>query len=341
MMTMRKTLIFGAVLLGAATAAVGAAQATYIMIDDFDDLTLGPINGQNAWHAPDADSAVTPDPDDADNQVLTVLTSSTYLRRPAILPAGKTRMLFLRFRYEEQLSVSFGMSQQLYPFQFGDFDVELNLTSTKDDLRVNDDGNYVELTSLEPQHWYNCWIAIDNAADVSSIWIHDRPFEPATAADQLSVDGRTEFPFRGLVPNDLNNFFIKTGGGDGIAGPLILDDICLQDADGVDLSYPTDTVSSVSPHPARLHLRGAWPNPFNPQTTISFTLDEAQPITLTVYDLSGRRVRVLATGAWEAGPHAIRWDGRDEAGAGAASGVYLARLTGRRGVQSTKMLLAR
>ena len=154
-------------------------------------------------------------------------------------------MLFVRFRYEEQLSASFGMSQVLIPNQFGEYDVELSLTSTKDDLRINDDGTYLELATLEAEHWYNVWLCIDNEADVTSVWMHDRPNEPATRDDQLSIDGRTEFPFRGSVANDLKNFFVKTGGGSGVAGPLLLDDIYLQDSYGIDLSNPTTSVTAV------------------------------------------------------------------------------------------------
>ena len=339
-MILRKILILGAVALGAVIATGGVAAAGYIMVDNFDGLELGPIEGQNEWRAPADNSAVTLDPENASNQVLSVLTESTYLTHPTVVPEGEARMFFLRFRYEEQLSVSFGLTQSAFPTQFGDFDVELSLTSTRDELRINDDGTYKELITLEDEHWYNCWLYVDNAADVSSIWLHDRPGEAATAADQLAIDGSTEFPFRTIASTDLKSFFIKTGGGDGVAGPLILDDLYLQNAPGVDLSYPPEVAAVVEPHRARMQLREAWPNPFNPQTTISFTLDESQPIELSVYDVSGRLVRQLDSGVREAGTHAISWDGRDRTGAGVASGIYLVRLSGRQEAQTKKILLA-
>ncbi len=78
--------------------------------------------------------------------------------------------------------------------------------------------------------------------------------------------------------------------------------------------------------PEGYRLESAYPNPFNPATTIGFTLPEAQSITLTVYDALGRTVRVLADGVFAAGAHTVAWDGRAAGGEGVPSGVYLYRL---------------
>jgi hypothetical protein len=68
------------------------------------------------------------------------------------------------------------------------------------------------------------------------------------------------------------------------------------------------------------------PNPFEGGTEIRFTLDEGGEVSLRVYDVLGRRVATLAEGELAAGPHAVTWDGTDEAGLSAASGTYLYRL---------------
>lgn len=83
------------------------------------------------------------------------------------------------------------------------------------------------------------------------------------------------------------------------------------------------------------------PNPFNPHTVLALDLHEATDVDLAVYDLAGRRVRVLADGMLAAGPHAMPWDGRDERGHDVASGVYLARLSIASGVQVQRMVLLR
>jgi hypothetical protein len=82
-----------------------------------------------------------------------------------------------------------------------------------------------------------------------------------------------------------------------------------------------------------------YPNPFNPSTIIEFTLPHRQRISLTVYDLLGRKTAVLSDGVFEAGTHAITWDGRDFTGARAASGVYLYRLKADQEQSTRKMIL--
>ncbi|MEZ4387172.1 MAG: FlgD immunoglobulin-like domain containing protein [Candidatus Krumholzibacteriia bacterium] len=65
------------------------------------------------------------------------------------------------------------------------------------------------------------------------------------------------------------------------------------------------------------------PNPFNPRTTVSFTLGATARATVTVRDASGRRVRVLCDETLGAGRHALLWNGRDQQGRDCPSGVYL------------------
>ena len=73
------------------------------------------------------------------------------------------------------------------------------------------------------------------------------------------------------------------------------------------------------------------PNPFNPSTRLRFALERAGTVALAVYDARGRLVRDLGAQAWPAGEHAVTWNGRDEAGRAAASGVYYVRLVGEDG----------
>ena len=78
--------------------------------------------------------------------------------------------------------------------------------------------------------------------------------------------------------------------------------------------------------PIEYHIR-AYPNPFNPSTTIRFDLPEAGEVELAVYNVRGQRVATLAKGMCDQGEHAIKWDGLDHRGTGVSSGVYLCRLT--------------
>jgi hypothetical protein len=73
-------------------------------------------------------------------------------------------------------------------------------------------------------------------------------------------------------------------------------------------------------------LEAARPNPFNPSTTIAFTLAAPDRATLSVYTVDGRLVRNLLDGSLSAGPHAARWDGTGMDGRPVSSGTYLYRL---------------
>ena len=85
-------------------------------------------------------------------------------------------------------------------------------------------------------------------------------------------------------------------------------------------------VGEASPRPAELTLHGAHPNPFNPRTTIAFSLRAAGPVRLAVHDLAGREVRELASSTFAAGRHEVAWDGCDDRGRALPAGVYACRV---------------
>ena len=90
----------------------------------------------------------------------------------------------------------------------------------------------------------------------------------------------------------------------------------------------------------RLTLGRNHPNPFNPVTTIEFSVpSDAGRVELGIYNVAGRRVRTLASGELEAGPHSVMWDGRDENGRSCSSGIYFMRLTAGRETRTGKMTL--
>jgi hypothetical protein len=95
----------------------------------------------------------------------------------------------------------------------------------------------------------------------------------------------------------------------------------------------------VAQTPAPLALLAARPNPFNPRTTVAFSVDRGQRVKLTVVDLAGRRVKVLADDDFDAGRHEVFWRGLDEAGHRVASGVYFVTLQADRFHQARKLVL--
>ena len=88
-------------------------------------------------------------------------------------------------------------------------------------------------------------------------------------------------------------------------------------------------------------LGDPFPSPFNAEVTIPFALAEAGPVRISVYNLMGQQVRVLADGWLAAGEHRMRWDGRTDMGVEAASGVYWAVLYAGEIVQTVKLALIR
>ncbi len=89
---------------------------------------------------------------------------------------------------------------------------------------------------------------------------------------------------------------------------------------------PTTVGTEDGGVPAPATLGQNHPNPFNPQTTITFRLREERTIILAVYRSDGRRVRTLVRDRMPAGVHETRWDGRDDRGRPEASGTYIYRL---------------
>ena len=97
--------------------------------------------------------------------------------------------------------------------------------------------------------------------------------------------------------------------------------------DGSVVLHGGATIEFAPASPARSFLGPNVPNPFNPTTTLRYGLDAAGPVRLAVYDGRGRLVRMLARSAWSRpGFYTATWDGLDESGRAAASGVYHARL---------------
>jgi hypothetical protein len=93
--------------------------------------------------------------------------------------------------------------------------------------------------------------------------------------------------------------------------------------------------------PAVTRLISACPNPFNPETTITYSLSQPKWASIGVYELTGRRVVLLANDTFAAGSHSVTWNGRDENGRAMPSGPYLVRLESASGVEARKVMLVK
>jgi hypothetical protein len=91
----------------------------------------------------------------------------------------------------------------------------------------------------------------------------------------------------------------------------------------------------------RVALSGlkAAPSPFRGNTLFSFTLGQAGPVAVSVYDPAGRRVREIFRGSLAAGSYSMPWNGRDDGGAGLRSGVYFLRVSAGPVSRSCRLLM--
>ena len=113
-------------------------------------------------------------------------------------------------------------------------------------------------------------------------------------------------------------------------------------ASNATLVIEEDTSTPVAPPgvapPLSVRLLPAFPNPFTAGVTIPLRLSRAVPVRVEVFDLSGRRVRVLANGLLPAGEQILGWDGEDSAGRPAPAGIYFYRLAAAGRLQVRKLV---
>ncbi|NIR50679.1 choice-of-anchor B family protein [candidate division KSB1 bacterium] len=104
-------------------------------------------------------------------------------------------------------------------------------------------------------------------------------------------------------------------------------------------SNPTSVSSGAAGISAGFALLGNYPNPFNPETTISYQLAEQSPVKITIYNQIGKIVRTLLNASQTAGLHRIKWDGKDDAGRAMSSGIYFYQVTAGEFKDTKRMLL--
>jgi len=100
-----------------------------------------------------------------------------------------------------------------------------------------------------------------------------------------------------------------------------------------------DPLSAVEEVPAHRPEVKAWPNPFNPRTSLAVNLPEPGYARMSVYDLRGRELVVLHEGDMPSGSSTFIWDGRDHGGRPQPTGQYLFRLVTRKDAVITKATL--
>lgn len=109
----------------------------------------------------------------------------------------------------------------------------------------------------------------------------------------------------------------------------------------LEVDYTGEGNSPPAPVPAYTELLDAWPNPFNPSTTINYTLKKAASVRIDIFNLKGQILRSFHSSHHAPGVYQVLWDGRDSSGNQSSSGIYFYRMSCGRYVSSKKMILAK
>ena len=120
---------------------------------------------------------------------------------------------------------------------------------------------------------------------------------------------------RGVVVDQDGNIAYKGTG-------LVINDLGSQITVIDNLLNPT-AIDLDEPDLNKFELSQNFPNPFNPNTTIAFTLPAAQSVSIKIYDMQGRFVRQILNSEMAAGLHELNWNGIDQNGEAVASGTYI------------------
>jgi hypothetical protein len=115
-------------------------------------------------------------------------------------------------------------------------------------------------------------------------------------------------------------------------------DLFVGHSDGGVMFFSNLEVNSVSSHvslqPSSFILNPCYPNPFNPATTISFTLNRALPVKLSVHNQLGQEVTTIINNQMSPGSYRFNWDALNF-----SSGVYLISLESNLGIQQTQKVI--
>ena len=97
--------------------------------------------------------------------------------------------------------------------------------------------------------------------------------------------------------------------------------------------------TAVTEKPQQIVSLNNYPNPFNPTTTITYTLPSSGFTSLVIYNIMGQTVRELVSEPISSGTYSVTWDGKDDFGKSVSSGIYLSRLTSGMHTKTGRMLL--
>lgn len=112
---------------------------------------------------------------------------------------------------------------------------------------------------------------------------------------------------------------------------LKLDDVTIREV-------PTSEVGIIT-EPVKTRLVGNYPNPFNPETSISFSVSKDSNVSIDIFNIKGQKVRSLVNDTFKSGTHQVVWNGTDNNGKSVGSGMYFYRMNNEDFTSTKRMLL--
>jgi len=97
-----------------------------------------------------------------------------------------------------------------------------------------------------------------------------------------------------------------------------------------------NTDSSI---PKTFTVLPAYPNPFNPSTTLTYGLDRESSVTIAIYDVSGKLITTLLNTEQPIGWHTIKWNGTDHNNNKVPAGIYISKVTSNSSIKTTKLMM--
>jgi hypothetical protein len=247
--------------------------------------------------------------------------------------SGSLRVNDLGYIYEPTLGNTYQVTGPVN-FSFDNFKLEprdANDVLSLSGLTVNP--QLLEFLTLE-----NCLdglaFTITNNADVAldiTALEQNGTFDPSPAG--WFVEPAVTLPYT-MDPGDEFTLTVSvnlpvTGGTDEILIDYLDIETTLGNED-VELHFQDELISSATPSPAVVTgLLGNYPNPFNPSTTLHYSLAVPGQVRIEVYNSKGAKVRTLVDAPMASGLHSISWDGTDDNGRTVTSGIYFSKFSER------------
>jgi hypothetical protein len=188
--------------------------------------------------------------------------------------------------------------------------------------------HFGETTDFELELNVNYWV---------KFWIHEANMKMKIWEGDLE-DEEEEWLLEGTDPSprvtgSFTMFSIIS------SDPAVTDQVEIDDVVVRLIGEAVDVEETRNSIPTAFELKNNYPNPFNPTTTIEFSLVKENFTTLKIYSVTGELVNTLVNSDLQAGVHSINFDGRDEGGNELSSGMYIYELVSGTNISAKKMFL--